>query len=56
MQIEASGTQQSGDALCGKGLLQSLDEWASRNRQLAQTLNNLIPDPSKYADTGATCS
>jgi SAM-dependent methyltransferase len=40
--IEASGTRQDDDGLRGGGLLQSPDEWASRNRQLSDTLNELL--------------
>jgi SAM-dependent methyltransferase len=39
--IEASGTKQDDSGL-GGGLLQSPDEWASRNQQLSDTLNELL--------------
>jgi SAM-dependent methyltransferase len=39
---EVVGTRQADGALAGTGLLQSPDEWESRNRQLSSTLNELI--------------
>jgi SAM-dependent methyltransferase len=38
----ASGTKQEADALRGKGLLQSPEEWEARNRELAASINQLL--------------
>lgn len=39
---DLKGTRQTTDALVGRGLLQSPDEWEARNATLAQTLCDLI--------------
>jgi SAM-dependent methyltransferase len=42
MVIEATGTKQDDGALRGTGLLQSPQEWDARNRELADSINDLV--------------